>query len=153
MLESASSIHTFALRNCEFDRFGTSVTMCVGLPAIVAAPSAVTVNLLRGEFRNWSAGSTEPAVLMLYGIRITWPGTLLGRYAHNVDPSATTRSPLSNVMLSRFGFLRRITPLVVCVLPVSGLVSVWRNSARMLLRRAYAATARSINASALCARA
>src|ERR1700716_2690388 len=56
-------------------------------------------------------------------------------------------------MLIRLGFLRRITPLVVCVVPVSGLVSVCRNSARMLPRRAYADAARSMISSALCARA
>ena len=64
------------------------------------------------------------------------PGTLLGRKTHSVDPSAATRSPLSKVMFRRLGFFRRMTPLVVCELPVSGLVRVCLNSARMLLRRA-----------------
>ena len=65
-----------------------------------------------------------------------------------MEPSAATRSPLSKLILRKFGFLRRMTPLVVCELPVSGLVSVWVNSARMLFSCAYAATARSITASA-----
>src|SRR5688572_27407465 len=56
-------------------------------------------------------------------------------------------------MLNRLGFFRRMTPLVVWEFPVRGLVRVCRNSARMLLRRAYAETARSRTAAALCARA
>src|SRR3954466_15006896 len=56
-------------------------------------------------------------------------------------------------MLRRFGFLRTMTPLVVCELPVSGLVSVCLNSARMLFSLLYAATARSMIVSAVCARA
>jgi len=79
MLESASSIHTFAVVKLAFGRFGTRVTACVARPATVSAPADVTVNRARGEFRNCSAGSTAPAFAPVYGIRMTWPGVLLGR--------------------------------------------------------------------------
>lgn len=79
MLESVSSIQTLALVRFAFGRFGISVTACVGLPATVAVPDDVTLNRVRGALRNCSAGSTLLALAPEYGIRITWPGVLLGR--------------------------------------------------------------------------
>ena len=61
MLESLSSIQIFALVKFELARLGTSVTACVALPPTVAVPDDVTVNRVRGEFRNWSAGSSALA--------------------------------------------------------------------------------------------
>ena len=62
MLESLSSIHTFALVKFALARLGTSVTACVARPPTVAVPDDVTVKWARGEFRNCSAGSTELAL-------------------------------------------------------------------------------------------
>ncbi len=62
MLESLSSIHTFAVVNAVFDRLGTRVTMCVERPPMIAVPADATVKRVRGEFKNWSAGSTVLAL-------------------------------------------------------------------------------------------
>ena len=78
MLESLSSIQIFALVKLALARWDERHRVGL-LPPMVAVPDEVTLKRVRGEFRNCSAGSTVLALLPVYGIFITWPGTLLGR--------------------------------------------------------------------------
>src|SRR5437764_15126244 len=61
MLESLSSIQTFALVKRALERFGVSVTAWVDLPPTLPVPDALTLKRERGESRNSCAGSTASA--------------------------------------------------------------------------------------------